>query len=117
MYHDYIIWIGDLNFRLMEDTFSHEEIVHEVEKGNLMILFDKDQLKQVRNDDQAFHELSEAPVTFSPTFKYVIDSDSYDIKRRPAWTDRILYRVNSYNLEDLGNETHKQIISDIHQSC
>ena len=97
----------------MEDTFSHDQIVREVENGNLKILFDKDQLNHVRNDDLAFHELSEAPVTFPPTFKHVIDSDVYDVKRRPAWTDRILYRVNSYNLEDLGTK-NKEFISDIY---
>ena len=32
------------------------------------------------------------------------DSDDYDTKRRPAWTDRILYRVNTYNLEDVGKK-------------
>ena len=102
MYHDYILWIGDLNFRLIEDTFSLEEIVKEAATGNLEILLESDQLKQVRCDGRAFHELSEANITFSPTFKHVIGSDEYDTKRRPAWTDRILYRVNAYNLEDLG---------------
>ena len=102
LYHDYIIWLGDLNFRLMENTFSYEEIVKEANNGNINILLQKDQLNQVRNEERAFHELTEAAITFSPTFKHVIDSDEYDTKRRPAWTDRILFRVNSYNLEDLG---------------
>ena len=104
LYHDYIIWLGDLNFRLIEDTYSYEEIVQEIANGNLKILFDKDQLTKVSNDNLAFQELSETPVTFPPTFKYVIGSDGYDVKRRPAWTDRILHRVNSHNLDDLGNE-------------
>ena len=86
----------------MENTFSYDEIVKEANNGNINILLQKDQLNQVRNEERAFHELTEAAITFSPTFKHVIDSDEYDTKRRPAWTDRILFRVNSYNLEDLG---------------
>ena len=94
--------MGDLNFRLVEDTFDHEEIVKEVGNKNLEILLSKDQLKQVQEEERAFHELSEEAITFSPTYKHVIGSDEYDTKRRPAWTDRILYRANNHNLEDLG---------------
>ena len=94
--------MGDLNFRLMEGTLSHEEIIQAIKSNNLKELKDKDQLKHAQNENSAFHELSETSILFPPTFKHVIGSDDYDIKRRPAWTDRILYRVNTYNLEDLG---------------
>jgi inositol-1,4,5-trisphosphate 5-phosphatase len=89
---------------MMEETFSHEEIVQAIKAKNLKQLQDKDQLNHVKNENSAFHELSESLIDFAPTFKHVIGSDDYDIKRRPAWTDRILYRVNTYNLEDLGKE-------------
>ena len=104
LYHDYIIWMGDLNFRLLQETLSHDEIVEEIDKENLKELQKKDQLKFVQNENSAFHELSESEIHFPPTFKHVIGSDDYDTKRRPAWTDRILYRVNTYNLEDVGKK-------------
>jgi hypothetical protein len=32
LYHDYVFWLGDLNFRLQEDTFSFQQIQLMVEK-------------------------------------------------------------------------------------
>ncbi len=32
LYHDYVFWLGDLNFRLQEDTFSFHQIQLMVEK-------------------------------------------------------------------------------------
>ena len=107
LYHDYIVWMGDLNFRLLEKTLSHDEIVHEIESSNLNVLQKHDQLKHVQNKNSAFQELTESEINFPPTFKHVIGSDDYDTKRRPAWTDRILHRVNSYNLEDIGKKLMK----------
>ena len=94
--------MGDLNFRLREDTLSYNDIVQEISDNALQNLLEIDQLKNVQRDNLAFHELNEAPISFAPTFKHVIGSDAYDMKRRPAWTDRILSRVNTHNLEDLG---------------
>ena len=105
LYHDYIFWMGDLNFRLQQETLSHDEIVKEIKNKNLKALLKIDQLKSVQHKNSAFHELSESEIDFPPTFKHVIGSDDYDTKRRPAWTDRILYRVNTYNLEDIGKKT------------
>ena len=99
--------MGDLNFRLLEKTLSHDEIVHEIESSNLKNLQKHDQLKHVQNKNSAFQELTESEINFPPTFKHVIGSDDYDTKRRPAWTDRILHRVNSYNLEDIGKKLMK----------
>jgi hypothetical protein len=30
----------------------------------------------------------EGPLLFAPTYKYIIDSDTYDLARIPAWCDR-----------------------------
>jgi hypothetical protein len=35
LYHDYVFWLGDLNFRLQEDTFSFQQIQLMVEKKEL----------------------------------------------------------------------------------
>jgi len=71
-----------------------------VKNGEFGRLLGKDQLNLVRREEQAFHELSEKLPNFAPTYKFIIGTEEYDKKRRPAWTDRILFRVNSYNYED-----------------
>ena len=96
--------MGDLNFRLAEDSYQHEEIVKAIEAGEYSKLLAKDQLAMARREEEAFSELSEKLPTFAPTYKFVVGSDKYDPKRRPAWTDRILYRVNTYNYEDANVE-------------
>ncbi|GFY55968.1 phosphatidylinositol 4,5-bisphosphate 5-phosphatase A [Trichonephila inaurata madagascariensis] len=96
--HDYTFWFGDLNFRL--DEFTAEEIVHLVQKKSYSQLLLKDQLRKVIKLGQAFSEFSESPPVFAPTYKYNIGKDDYDIsKRKPAWTDRVLFRFtpNAYD--------------------
>ena len=35
----------------------------------------------------------EAPISFQPTYKYLINSNEYDSEKRiPSYTDRILYK-------------------------
>ncbi len=43
-------------------------------------LLAKDQLIQVRREEQAFHELTEKVPTFAPTYKFVIGTTDYNKK-------------------------------------
>ena len=79
-FFSYIFWMGDLNFRLEENTFDHEEIVKSVQNGEFSKLLSKDQLTQVRRKEEAFHEFSEKMPTFAPTYKFVIGTENYDTK-------------------------------------
>eukprot|EP00088_Acartia_fossae_P057104 TRINITY_DN6657_c0_g1_i3.p1 TRINITY_DN6657_c0_g1~~TRINITY_DN6657_c0_g1_i3.p1 ORF type:complete len:340 (-),score=89.24 TRINITY_DN6657_c0_g1_i3:477-1496(-) len=101
MYHDYVFWMGDLNFRLQEGTFSFEEISMKVSLNELQDLLEVDQLTQARKEGLAFSEVDETLPQFKPTFKLKVGTDVYDAKRRPAWTDRILYKVNTGNYDDV----------------
>ncbi|XP_015017193.2 inositol polyphosphate 5-phosphatase K [Drosophila mojavensis] len=96
--HDYVFWFGDLNFRLegndsatevrdaLRDDTKHEELLQ------------RDQLYQVRERTQkAFQVLHERLPAFPPTFKFKEGTSEYDMKRRPAWTDRIMYAVQPLN--------------------
>ncbi|XP_012258964.2 inositol polyphosphate 5-phosphatase K [Athalia rosae] len=94
-YHDYVFWIGDLNFRLNGEDLTAEDIDILVKKNQLDLLLDRDQLKVVMHSGEAFSELVESNITFPPTYKYEFASQQFDFKRRPSWTDRILYKVNS----------------------
>ncbi|GAB0097552.1 inositol polyphosphate 5-phosphatase K [Sergentomyia squamirostris] len=93
--HDYVFWFGDLNFRLTgEATSSPEDIRAEVKKDNLNELIQKDQLLLVMTQKRAFGDFIERLPAFPPTFKFEPGTQEYDMKRRPAWCDRILYRVS-----------------------
>ncbi|CAL1676754.1 unnamed protein product [Lasius platythorax] len=109
LYHDYIFWIGDLNFRLNEEDLTATEIDLLVKKKQLKELLKRDQLKMVMKERQAFAELNESVITFPPTYKYEFESQEFDLKRRPSWTDRILYKVNAidiYNDVELNAKQH-----------
>lgn len=100
LYHDYIFWIGDLNFRLNGEDLTAANIDLLVKKKQLKELLEKDQLQMVMKEGQAFAELSENAITFPPTYKYEFESQEFDLKRRPSWTDRILYKVNAADIYD-----------------
>lgn len=42
---------------------------------------------------QGFHE---QPINFPPTFKFEMNTDNYDMRRIPSWTDRVLFMCNSH---------------------
>lgn len=100
--HDYVFWFGDLNFRLTgEATTSADEIRAMVARDELKQLIERDQLLLVRREGRAFQKLQERLPQFPPTFKFEHGSNEYDMKRRPAWTDRILYAVNENNYRNV----------------
>ncbi|RWS10760.1 Inositol polyphosphate 5-phosphatase K-like protein [Dinothrombium tinctorium] len=104
LFHDYIIWFGDLNFRLEELSGNeiHEIILKaksaessKLRQSFIDELLSKDQLSIVRHEGRAFSELDESKLTFLPTYRFKAKTDEYDFKsRRPAFTDRVLYRIN-----------------------
>ncbi|XP_026761680.2 inositol polyphosphate 5-phosphatase K-like isoform X2 [Galleria mellonella] len=107
LYHDYVFWIGDLNFRTDHpagNSPSSEDIVallKKVEKDKYTSLLKHDQLLAVKDAGDAFSEFTEPEIQFPPTYKFTIGSDEYDLKRKPSWTDRILYKVIANNYENI----------------
>merc|ERR1719334_2167703 len=100
LYHDYVFWIGDLNFRLDSESVTFEQVDLMVSKNELGKLLALDQLSKARKTGQAFSELNETLPNFPPSFKYKVGTSVYDSKRKPAWTDRILYKANVANYEN-----------------
>ncbi|XP_022813918.1 inositol polyphosphate 5-phosphatase K-like isoform X1 [Spodoptera litura] len=107
LYHDYVIWLGDLNFRTDHPAGSSptsEEILaqlQKIEKDKYASLLAHDQLIAVMDSGEAFSEFTEHDIRFPPTYKFIIGGDEYDVKRKPSWTDRILYKVNANNYENV----------------
>lgn len=93
--HEVCIVNGDMNYRI--DTMSRDAVVNSVKTGNLEKLLERDQLLVSKRKNPGFRlrYFNELPITFAPTYKYDVGSDTYDSsekKRAPAWCDRILYR-------------------------
>ncbi|XP_066455764.1 inositol polyphosphate 5-phosphatase K isoform X2 [Eleutherodactylus coqui] len=92
--HDAVFWFGDLNFRIA-DFGIH--FIREVINGNKYnLLWEKDQLNIAKKKERFLQGFMEGPLKFKPTYKFDINSDVYDTsgkKRKPAWTDRILWKV------------------------
>ncbi|KAL7808254.1 DNase I-like protein [Trichoderma gracile] len=99
---------GDLNYRISTTSPTPYSAFPNLDPGsenyytNFLHL---DQLTRERLAGRTLHGLSECPVTFPPTYKYVVDSttpstgddDDEEVKwvfaphRYPGWTDRILF--------------------------
>ncbi|PSR86677.1 Type I inositol polyphosphate 5-phosphatase [Actinidia chinensis var. chinensis] len=95
--HDNIIWLGDLNYRLVTGRGDTCELL---KKNDWQALLEKDQLLIERKTGRVFEGWEEGKIYFAPTYKYLINSDHYvaqifqskEKQRNPAWCDRILWR-------------------------
>ena len=91
---DFIILMGDLNYRLNNLDIDMNRIQNEY-----LLFLNYDQLKNERNLKR-LNTLGflEGEIYFRPTFKYWNNTsnfqyiDTHDIDQAPAWTDRILYK-------------------------
>ncbi|KAG8363008.1 hypothetical protein BUALT_BualtUnG0014500 [Buddleja alternifolia] len=66
-----------------------------------MQLASKDQLLQEAERGQVFNGYCEGTLAFKPTYKYNIGTSDYDTSykvRVPAWTDRILYKIEDNDI-------------------
>ncbi|XP_074368737.1 type I inositol polyphosphate 5-phosphatase 8-like isoform X1 [Apium graveolens] len=94
--HDKIIWLGDLNYRLVSGDDTNELL----NNNDWQALLEKDQLKREQRAGRIFEGWEEGNISFPPTYKYLINSDDYvgqtslskEKQRTPAWCDRILWK-------------------------
>ncbi|XP_048751805.1 inositol polyphosphate 5-phosphatase K-like isoform X2 [Ostrea edulis] len=100
--HDYVFWMGDLNFRI--DKYSREEVEKYIEKKDFETLLKQDQLMKCREEGLIFCDFEEGKVDFPPTYKFDKGTDDYDNsakKRVPAWCDRILWQIHDDAFEKI----------------
>lgn len=93
---DFIVLMGDLNYRLNNLDVD----MNKIQKEHLSFL-NYDQLKYENNIKRLnMCGFREGKIEFKPTFKYWNNTNNYqyidthDIDQAPAWTDRILYKKN-----------------------
>ncbi|KAJ3604493.1 hypothetical protein NHX12_029233 [Muraenolepis orangiensis] len=94
--HDIVFWFGDLNFRI--DDLEMQVVKSAIESNKLSVLWEKDQLNMAKDSETVLEGFLEGPLKFMPTYKFDVGTDTYDTsgkKRKPAWTDRILWRLRA----------------------
>jgi len=99
--HDYVFWMGDLNFRI--NDVSNPQTKMMIAQRHYTELVKHDQLQKAKLHGTIFKDFNEGSLDFDPTFKYDIGTDTYDTSskhRKPAWCDRILWRVNQQNASE-----------------
>ncbi|KAJ1887461.1 hypothetical protein LPJ66_009105 [Kickxella alabastrina] len=91
--HAYVVWLGDLNYRVGQSEPSEPGGPGQADPGpsTYAELLALDQLRAAMGDRQAFAGFEEAAVRFAPTYKFVPGTARYDERRRPAWCDRVLW--------------------------
>ncbi|XP_070774008.1 inositol polyphosphate 5-phosphatase K [Enoplosus armatus] len=101
--HKVVFWFGDLNFRIADHGLHF--LRSSINTGRLNLLWTKDQLIMMKKKEPFLQEFEEGPLDFKPTYKFDRNSETYDTstpktwlgfngkKRKPAWTDRILWRI------------------------
>uniref|UniRef100_A0A3B4VAN3 Phosphatidylinositol 4,5-bisphosphate 5-phosphatase A-like n=1 Tax=Seriola dumerili TaxID=41447 RepID=A0A3B4VAN3_SERDU len=94
--HDVVFWFGDLNFRI--DDLDMQVVKSAIDNNKFPMLWEKDQLNMAKDSETVLEGFQEGPLKFSPTYKFDVGTNTYDTsgkKRKPAWTDRILWRLRA----------------------
>ncbi|GAA5871665.1 hypothetical protein JCM8547_007112 [Rhodosporidiobolus lusitaniae] len=74
-------------------------------------LLSNDQLTHERLAGRTLHHLSEAPISFAPTYKFKLGTDEYTLpKRIPSWTDRVLF-ASAVGEENVKAEEYRSVMS------
>ncbi|KAI5833874.1 DNase I-like protein [Schizophyllum commune Tattone D] len=97
---DALFWMGDLNYRIdLSDSDVRTILASKHWTNRLETLYKYDQLRTAISNQRAFEPFAEFPITHVPTYRFssgvMTDELGYDMKRRPAWCDRILYLDSS----------------------
>ncbi|KAI4357440.1 hypothetical protein L6164_001388 [Bauhinia variegata] len=96
--HEYVILLGDLNYRI---SLPEETTRLLVEQRDWDSLIESDQLRMELMNGNLLRGWNEEAIKFAPTYKYYPNSDVYygccyqgdrtQKRRAPAWCDRIIW--------------------------
>ncbi|XP_051786198.1 inositol polyphosphate 5-phosphatase K-like isoform X1 [Erpetoichthys calabaricus] len=117
--HKVVFLFGDLNFRIADHGMHF--LRETINNRRFHLLWDKDQLNIAKKKEHFLKNFQEGPLRFKPTYKYDLNSENFDSreqktwlgfngkKRKPAWTDRILWwmKVDDQNETEEAREQQK----------
>ncbi|KAI0357724.1 DNase I-like protein [Trametes cingulata] len=99
---DALFWlVSDLNYRITLPDADVRTLLasDELKEENISTLRRFDQLTIAMRSRKAFEDFTEQPISHPPSYRFsagvLTDSLGYDLKRKPAWTDRILHLTAS----------------------
>ena len=105
------------------NTNINNEIRENVMNENIFIQYffneflEEEELENLKEKELFVYDVSEAEITFPPTYKYVKGTNFYNLSKRvPSWTDRILFKKSDkirpilYDRIDINLSDHKPII-------
>ncbi|KAF8909683.1 Endonuclease/exonuclease/phosphatase [Gymnopilus junonius] len=123
---DALFWMfgmSDLNYRLDLSEVHVRRILRDDEwqdasKFEALLRFD--QLRNAMLEKKAFEDFKEAPIIHMPSYRFspglMMDKFGYDLKRKPAWTDRILHMHGSdCRVNQISYTSHPQIVMSDHR--
>ena len=99
--YNYYFYFGDVNSRLdlPLDNPQLSDLIKDHSKdtnNNFSSILQYDQFNKYQKENKIIAEMDEAKIMFSPTYKYYIGSNIYDVgKRIPSWCDRIFFKKYS----------------------
>ncbi|KFP19385.1 Phosphatidylinositol 4,5-bisphosphate 5-phosphatase A, partial [Egretta garzetta] len=117
--HDLVFWFGDLNFRI--ESLDIRFVKYAIDSNILSQLWEKDQLNIAKSTWPVLSGFQEGPLNFPPTFKFDVGTNKYDSsakKRKPAWTDRILWKIKTPSVGlGVGGRRPSQGVLSVSQLC
>ncbi|KAH9925009.1 DNase I-like protein [Epithele typhae] len=119
---DALFWLVNLNYRLnLPDADVRSLLADEqLRDENMSMLRRFDQLALAKRTSKAFDEFDESPISHLPSYRFspgiLSDSLGYDTKRKPAWTDRVLYMSSpAVRMKQTSYESHPTITFSDHR--
>ena len=105
-----------------DDNKNKDNIFYQIDEKIFMQYFGDDYLKfdqlYIFKEELKNYNLIESNIVFPPTYKYIKQSNDYNLlKRGPSWTDRILFKENTfikpiiYDRINLNYSVHKPVFS------
>lgn len=104
---DLCVFFGDLNYRI---DMPIDAIRSSIKRAAWPALLEHDQLKLARRHESAFEGYEEGDIAFQPTYKFDKGTDTYDSsekQRRPAYTDRVLWRRGTPHADSSDSDGHQ----------